>query len=286
MSAGTGPAAAGSRLVDRGFSDVDGSGQVAEHAAYLERVAHGMVDARTRWLAALDLAAGEIVLDAGSGLGEVTLEAGRRVGPSGRAVGIDLSGELVARARTRARGVPNVEYRTGDVVALPFGDGSFDAVYSERVLLHVVDPQAAMQELHRVLRPGGRLLVVDPDHSRAATDADDGELADLLVSRLVRAAANPRSGRHLRSQALLAGFVDVSCEAVARSVTDRDEARGTVVQPVEDRVAALVAEGLISRSRADAFLADQDRREREGRFQVTTLWFVLTARKAAGPTNG
>lgn len=270
----------GSRLASHGFSDVDGSGQADQHAAYLERAARTVVGARERWIESLELQAGHVVLDAGSGMGEVALLLADRVGPSGRAVGIDLSAELIGRAQARAGGVANVEYRVGDLTALPFDDGVFDAVYSERVFIHLRDAQAAMDELFRVLRPGGRLVVIDPDHSRVATDADDGELADLLATRYSSLAANPRSGRHLRSQAVRAGFADVLAEPFARIATDRDEVRALAIQPVEDRVAALVGEGVITPARADAYLDDQDRRAAEGRFQVTTLWFVLTARKS------
>lgn len=269
----------GARLAPSGFSDVDGTGEADDHAAYLDRAAQGMADGRERWLEALDVRPGEVVLDAGSGMGEVALDLAARVGPSGRAVGVDLSSELVERARERAEGVGNVEYRVGDLAALPFADGTFDAAYSERVFIHLTDPSAAMAELLRVLHPGGRLVIVDPDHTRVATDADDGDLADLLASRFSLLAANVRSGRHLRSQAVLAGFADVAAQPIARSVTDRAVARSMAVQPLEDRVASLVDEGLITRERGDAFLEDQERRAAEGRFQITTLWFLLTASK-------
>lgn len=274
----------GTGLVSRGFSDVDGSGQADEHAAYLERAASSVAAERERWLERLDLEVGDVVLDAGSGIGEVALLLAGRVGPSGRVVGVDLSAELVERARSRAEGAGSVEYQVGDITALPFEDGSFDAVYSERVFLHLADPQAAMAELLRVLRPGGRLLIVDLDNTRIACDADDGDLADLLASRLAGVVANVRSGRSLRSQAILAGFADVAAEPFARTVTDREIARGMAIRPVEDRVADLVAEGAITRERADAYLDDQDRRAAEGRFQVTTLWYLLTACKP-GPVQ-
>jgi SAM-dependent methyltransferase len=146
-----------------------------------------------------------------------------RVAPGGRAIGIDLSAEMVARARERAAGVDAVEYRVGSVTALPFDDASVDAAYSERVFMHLADPQAAMHELFRILRPGGRLVVIDPDHTRAATDANDVALADLLVDRLTARIMNPRAGPHLRSQAVLAGFEVIRIEAFTRVFTDRNE---------------------------------------------------------------
>ena len=276
--AGRGPDEA--NLPQRSFSDVDGSGQAEDHAAYLDRAAARMAERRQRWFEHLRLESGAVVLDAGSGMGEVTAMLADLVGPDGRAVGVDRSAELVARAQERATGRANVEYRVGDLGALPFEDETFDAAYSERVFIHLTDPDAAMRELHRVLRPGGRLVVIDPDFSRAATDADDAELAEILTARLGLEMANFRSGRRLRSQAVLAGFVEVTVEGEARIVVDRDEYRQVAPRPVESRVQELVVEGVIDGERAHAFLADQARREREGRFQVSMVSYTVTALKA------
>jgi len=72
-----------------------------------------------------------------------------------------------------------VEHHVADLIALPFESEMFDAAYAERVFIWLSDPDAAMGELFRVLRPGGCLVVVDPDHPRVATDADDrAHLAD------------------------------------------------------------------------------------------------------------
>lgn len=268
-------------LRPRSFSDVDASGQASEHAAYLERVAASVAERRSRWLDLLRLELDAVVLDAGSGMGEVTRMLAERVGPSGRAVGVDLSAELVERARERAGDVGHLEYRVGDLTALPFDDDTFDAAYSERVFIHLADPDAALRELLRVLRPGGRLVVVDPDHSQSVTDADDPELADLLTGRVAAEMVNWRSGRHLRSQAVAAGFTDVEVECQARVVTDREHVRRIAVRQVEDRLASLVADGVVTQARADAYLADQAARAAEGRFQVTIVIYVVTATKPA-----
>ena len=108
------------------------------------------------------VAPGARVLDVGTGTGIVALEAATRVGPHGRVVGIDLSAEMLAAARARAvrAGLaPRVEFQPMDAEALAFGDRSFDAVVSLFALLHFPNPRSAVEEMFRVLWPGGEVAV-------------------------------------------------------------------------------------------------------------------------------
>jgi ubiquinone/menaquinone biosynthesis C-methylase UbiE len=127
---------------------------------------------------ALDLAAptpGEVVVDLGCGSGKDVIRAAGRVGPGGLAVGVDLSEEMLARAR---RGVPpflaNACFVRSDLVPLDLPDDSVDVVVSNCAVNHAPDKAAVYREIHRVLRRGGRFVVSDvvaerplPDHVRA-----------------------------------------------------------------------------------------------------------------------
>ena len=120
-----------------------------------------------------ELAAGEWVVDVGSGGGIDSLVAARMVGPSGKVVGIDMTPAMLEKARTAAAesGVDNVEFREAYMEELPVPDGWADVVISNGVLNLTPDKQKTLGEMFRVLRRGGRLQIADILVSRAVPDA-------------------------------------------------------------------------------------------------------------------
>lgn len=109
------------------------------------------------------LRGGETVLDLGSGAGFDALLAAGEVGPTGRVIGVDMTAEMVERARVNAEraGAANVEFRMGYIEDLPVEDASIDLVISNCVINLVPDKGAAYREVARVLRPGGSMIVSD-----------------------------------------------------------------------------------------------------------------------------
>jgi arsenite methyltransferase len=109
------------------------------------------------------LASGERILDLGSGAGTDSLVASQMVGPAGRVTGIDMTPQMLAKARTAAAemGADNVEFVESEAERLPFEGASFDVVVSNGVIDLIPDKDAVFSELHRVLVPGGRLQIAD-----------------------------------------------------------------------------------------------------------------------------
>ncbi len=110
-----------------------------------------------------DLTEGETVLDLGSGAGIDVFLAARRVGERGRVIGVDMTEDMVARGEQLARehGFGNVEFRLGDIEHLPVAADSVDVIISNCVINLTPDKLASFKEIHRVLRPGGRILIAD-----------------------------------------------------------------------------------------------------------------------------
>lgn len=119
---------------------------------------------RERVLDLANLKRGESVLDIGCGTGTLAIAASQRVGRKGSVSGVDASPEMLARARKKAsKAGAVIDFKNGVVEALPFGDGQFDAVLST-MTLHHLGPKSRLEcarEVRRVLKPGGRVLLVD-----------------------------------------------------------------------------------------------------------------------------
>ena len=107
----------------------------------------------------LNLKTGERVLDVGSGPGHQVLEMSPMVGPFGRVDGVDISESMLRVARARCEGSSNVEFHEADALHLPFPNATFDAVMSSMVFEYLPDVPGALGEVHRVLKPGGRVAI-------------------------------------------------------------------------------------------------------------------------------
>jgi len=183
----------------------------------------------------LGLQPGETVLDLGSGAGLDAFLAAREVGEQGRVIGVDMTPEMLERARRNAKGRANVEFREGRLEALPVEAGSVDAVTSNCVINLVPDKAAVFREVQRVLRPGGRLVVSDILLDGALPQALAG---DLLAYVGCVAGALPRADYFALVAA--AGLTDVE---VLRDI----DYIATLVASAPDEVTALEASSGVSR---------------------------------------
>jgi SAM-dependent methyltransferase len=159
----------------RSYSDVDAAGDPRSLGGQLDDIASVPFVAaeKRRSIELLELARGQSVLDVGCGTGPELPGLAEIVGPGGRVVGLDRSAALleVARGRELAGRGPT-ELVLGDAAALPFGDGEFDACRADRTLQHLAEPVTALEEMVRVTRPSGRVVVTESRWGLVAPSLD------------------------------------------------------------------------------------------------------------------
>lgn len=140
-------------------------------------------------MAVAELREGETVLDLGSGGGIDVLLSARRVGPTGKAYGLDMTAQMLDLARRNAAeaGADNVEFLEGDIEAVPLADASVDVIISNCVVNLSTDKPAVMAEMHRVLVPGGRIGITDvvaEDRLSAEERAERGSYVGCIAGAL------------------------------------------------------------------------------------------------------
>ena len=186
------------------------SGNAAEKliAAYK---APDMQRQRDETLRRLSLKPGERIIDIGCGPGYLCQSMAVAVGPTGCVVGIDISQDLIDFA-TSQKGTDPIEYRTGNATDLPADSGEFDVAVSTQVLEYVADVDAALREIARVLRAGGRAFIVDTDFDSWVWHAADAERMALILNGWEAHCADPRLPRKLIPQLRAVGFGIVGVE--------------------------------------------------------------------------
>ena len=252
--------------------------QHGEMSAYLDAIVATpllrAVAARTMDL--LALAPGSAVLEVGCGPGVFLPLLARAVGPEGRVVGLDHAPTFVAEARRRvaAAGLAaTVTVAEGDAYRLPYPDDAFDAAHCERLLMHLDDPTAALREMRRVVRPGGRVVAAEPDWGGLRIDHPDHEGLNLLYARNLTRNRQPDMGLTLRRRFARAGLAGCAVEPLVRPITDFATLRlyGLDLRPAAE---ALVAEGRLDRGRAEAALTYLDDASSDGTFYAHLAMFL------------
>lgn len=220
-----------------------------------------------RALDLLTLAPGERVLELGCGTGVFLPSLAAAVGPAGQVVGLDHNPGFLeeARQRVEAAGASAVvSFEAADAMRLPYPAASFDAVHVERVLMHLEDPDAALREVRRVLKPGGRFVAAEPDSSGVRTDhPDDPEAMALIAAQDLVQVRQPAIGLELNRRMARAGFVERLIE-----VFTQFDPHYHPVALAGDRQAAedLVAAGTLDRARADAAIRSLEEAHSRGEY--------------------
>lgn len=240
-----------------------------------------MVERRRIVLEATAVRTGERAIDVGTGPGFVAGDLAERVGPGGFVAAVDRSPEMVAFARERlgrAGLADRVEVRESDAATLPYPDTSFDVFTATQVFEYVSDVERAIAEAYRVLRPGGRLALVDADWATWNWQVDDAERAARVLASWASHCAHQHLPRYLAPLLRQAGFAVESVRVLP--VLDLVGSPGTFSATLVESVAGYVrARAEVSHEDVDAWQADLARQVANGTYFFSANQYLFVARR-------
>lgn len=211
-----------------GFTDVDHTDAPANYIQLMD-FQHGtafvqMYKQHARRL--LDVQPGQRILDAGCGTGEDARELARLAGPDGHVTGVDISQTMRDEAEQRSQGqsLP-ISFRQDDIHQLPFDDGAFDRCYADKTFQHLPDPKRALSELVRVTRPGGRLVIIDPDHDTHVLDTPYPDVTRRFFRFRSSGIRQPDIAHRQYAMFREAGLIDIVVEPLTWTATDYESIR-------------------------------------------------------------
>jgi ubiquinone/menaquinone biosynthesis C-methylase UbiE len=214
-----------------------------------------MIDQRKHIIELIKLQPGERVLDVGSGPGFLASEIGKIVGPSGQVCGIDISETLLNVAKARSAHQPWVEFLNGDAARLPYLNNSFDIGISTQVLEYVPAVNAVLIELFRVLRQGGRVVLLDTDWDSIVWHSTDNARMHRILSVWEEHTADAHLPRTLSHKLIQAGFQIESQQVIPMFNPVFDQ--NTFSNRLIDLIVSFVSDRKgISRAEADAWAGE------------------------------
>jgi ubiquinone/menaquinone biosynthesis C-methylase UbiE len=225
---------------------------------------------------ALSAQTGERILDVGCGPGFYVSALLDVVGSTGMVIGIDISADMVAMATKRCESRPNVAFHQASATKLPVEDSSFDAALSVQVLEFIDDVDAALAELHRALRPGGRLVVWDVDWSTVSWHSDRPDRMSHVLRVWDNHLSHPYLPRTLAPRLTSVGFEGIAFGAHAFTTIEYDqESYAVSILPAIARYVA--GQDGITEDEAQSWASEQRALGENGRFFFTCLQFSFTA---------
>jgi SAM-dependent methyltransferase len=260
-----------------GFSDVDSAGDPEYWLRYLAGVeqAPSMIEVRERTYAAL---AGRDGLHGRDGLGaDVGCGRGRAVGDLTarglRAVGVDASHSMITSARAR---FPSCPFVVADAAHLPWPRHRLAWYRSERMLLHLSDPAAALAEAARVLAPGSPVVLADQDLDSMVIASSRPGLTRLLTRAFAGIVVNGQAGTRAGDYLADAGFTEIAVSVIPIVETGLAAALPLIIRPA---IRAALAAGSAPEADLAEWLDEQRRRDERGRFLLAMSMFVTTAQR-------
>lgn len=269
------------RLVDlsgQAFCEVDNGPPAASFISYLDQATYHFREVKRFAHSLLQLVPGEKVLDIGCGCGQDLLELQALVGLQGFAAGTDSSRAMIDEAKRRSTlAGQNIHFQVGTADRLEWPDSYFDACYADRVLQHLAEPERALQEMLRVLKTDGRMVVIDRDWGMVDIEASDSKTTDLVLNRAAGAIRNGQIGRELASLLERRGIVQ--SESLKKAIDITSLSAADILLDLRVVLAHAINEQLVAKDAALRWLDDLEQCDQSGTFHATVTLFIAHGKK-------
>ncbi|WP_414582165.1 class I SAM-dependent methyltransferase [Scytonema sp. PCC 10023] len=265
-------------LID--FTQVDRSNKPTYFVSYLDTLneMEWIKAYKSRAFARLELQPGDRILDVGCGTGDDIRTLAQVVGNTGQAVGVDSSQTMIAEAVNRTKGLNlSVEYLLGDAHNLSFSNNTFDACRAERIFQYLAYPRKALAEMIRVTRPGGRIVVQEPDWETLLLDAPDRSLTRKILNFWCDTLNSGWIGRQLPALFNELGLIDIAINIDTFTLTKYSLANE--IFHFSQAVALAQEAGIVSKAESVRWLGDLEASDRAGRFFSALTAFIVSGRK-------
>ena len=233
---------------------------------------------RMRTLEALRLQAEESVIDIGCGSGLLAENMAALVSEGGRVVGVDSSPDMLALAERRCADLPQVRLKEGRAEDLLEESESFDAVACIQVLLYISAVESALAEMHRVLKPGGRLVILETDWRGTVLNSSDDALTRKILAAWDADVASPNLPLRLGPLLKARGFAALGVEAFP--IVNTSGSPGNFSMGMLEQFTDLArAQGAVARNEIETWLEDLRRKDAEGAYFFCVNRFIFSAVK-------
>ena len=241
---------------------------------------HDMVVRRSAVLEALRLRTGERVLEVGCGGGFYAYESAQCVGATGRVCAIDLSADQIAAAKTRCGELPWVDCRVGDAVKLPYADAEFEALYGVQVFEYVPALADALEEIQRVVRPGGRVVILATNWSSLVWHSEQPARMKRVLTAFAAHAASPDLPAVLPTRLRRLGMASIRQTPVPVLNTSYHANSfsywlARIIRPF------VVGKQAVTAEEADAWLSEFEELEQKGGYFFSSMPIITEAIKPA-----
>ena len=233
---------------------------------------------RQRTLNALRLRPGEKAADMGCGPGFLVEEIARAVGPKGHAVGIDNSPQMLTMTRSRNEVLPQASVVEATLQQLPFDDDTFDAMACIQLLLFIADIPQGLREMHRILKPDGRIAIIETDWRGVILNAKDHSLTKRMFDAWDDAAISPNLPVRLKPELAASGFQGIGVEGIPilNTVFAAENFSSGMLRGVARKAHET---GAVTEYEAKEWITDMQTKDEAGAYFFCVNRFLFNARK-------